>query len=133
MAEMIRDGKQVYELMLLGKELLGLRQVLPGVAADMHEIQVEGTFPDGTKLLTVHNPICNLDGDMSLALYGSFLPEPDMAAFGEISDSEPVAGAVLVADDAADGGITLNPGRALEQVEVTNTGGYGVQSAACWV
>ena len=38
---MIRDGKQVYELMLLGKELLGHRQVMAGVASEMHEIQVE--------------------------------------------------------------------------------------------
>ena len=61
MLEMIRDGRPVHELMLVGKEVLGVRQVLPGVAAALAEFQVEGTFPDGTKLLTVHNPICQLD------------------------------------------------------------------------
>ena len=57
MLEMIRDGKPVHELMLTGKELLGVRQVMPGVASALHELQVEGTFPDGTKLVTVHDPI----------------------------------------------------------------------------
>ena len=57
--------------MTKGQQLLGRRQVLPGVASMLHEVQVEGTFPDGTKLLTVHSPISALDGDLSLALHGS--------------------------------------------------------------
>ncbi len=49
---------------------------MKGVAELIDEVQVEGTFPDGTKLVTVHNPITLMDGDMDLALYGSFLPIP---------------------------------------------------------
>lgn len=52
-----RDGKTVAELMSEGKELLSAEQVMPGVAELVHEVQVEATFPDGTKLVTVHNPI----------------------------------------------------------------------------
>lgn len=55
--ELIRDGFSVAQLMDVGRKMLGLRQVMPGVSALLHEVQVEGTFPDGTKLVTVHNPI----------------------------------------------------------------------------
>ena len=52
-----RDGKTVAELMSEGKEILSRDQVMDGVAELVHEVQVEATFPDGTKLVTVHNPI----------------------------------------------------------------------------
>src|SRR5205809_4845323 len=65
--EFIRDGKSVSELMQLGRELLGRRQVLSGVAEMITEVQVEGTFPDGTKLVTVHHPISAEHGDLFLA------------------------------------------------------------------
>lgn len=52
-----RDGKTVAELMSYGKTLLTEDQVMDGVAELIHEVQVEATFPDGTKLVTVHNPI----------------------------------------------------------------------------
>src|SRR6476661_1980074 len=81
--EFIRDGRSVAELMDLGRRLLGRRQVMAGVPEMVHEVQVEGTFPDGTKLVTLHHPIAAADGDLSLALYGSFLPAPDVSAFGE--------------------------------------------------
>ena len=55
--EMARDGKEVVELMQLGTKLLGKDDVMDGVADMVHEVQVEATFPDGTKLVTVHNPI----------------------------------------------------------------------------
>ena len=55
--EGIRDGKSVAELMTYGTTLLSRRDVMPGVPEMIHEFQVEGTFPDGTKLVTVHNPI----------------------------------------------------------------------------
>src|SRR3954469_21027490 len=71
--EFIRDGKSVAELMDLGRRLLGRNQVMDGIAELIHEVQVEGTFPDGTKLVTVHHPIAAEDGDLELALYGSFL------------------------------------------------------------
>jgi len=56
--ELIRDGRHsVPELMQLGGTLLGRREVLPGVPEMVGEVHIEGTFPDGTKLVTVHEPI----------------------------------------------------------------------------
>ena len=55
--EMARDGKTVTELMQLGTKLLTKDDVMDGVADLVGEVQVEATFPDGTKLVTVHNPI----------------------------------------------------------------------------
>ena len=52
-----RDGTSVAELMEKGAEVLTRDQVMPGIAEMLHDIQVEATFPDGTKLVTVHNPI----------------------------------------------------------------------------
>jgi urease subunit gamma len=52
-----RDGKSVAELMSYGATLLGRDDVMEGVAEMIHEVQIEATFPDGTKLVTVHNPI----------------------------------------------------------------------------
>ena len=55
--EGIRDGRSVSELMTLGTQILGRSDVMEGVPEMIREIQVEGTFPDGTKLVTVHDPI----------------------------------------------------------------------------
>ena len=52
-----REGKTVAELMDYGRTLLGADEVMEGVAEMIHDVQVEATFPDGTKLVTVHNPI----------------------------------------------------------------------------
>ena len=52
-----RDGKTVAELMSFGKTILKNEEVMEGVADMIHEAQVEATFPDGTKLVTVHEPI----------------------------------------------------------------------------
>lgn len=52
-----RDGRSVAELMAAGGEVVSRAQVMEGVAEMIHDIQVEATFPDGTKLVTVHNPI----------------------------------------------------------------------------
>lgn len=52
-----RDGRTVAELMDFGRTLLGAEDVMEGVAEMVDEVQVEATFPDGTKLVTVHNPI----------------------------------------------------------------------------
>jgi urease subunit gamma len=52
-----RDGKSVAELMSYGTSVLKLADVMEGVAEMIHEVQVEATFPDGTKLVTVHHPI----------------------------------------------------------------------------
>src|SRR5215469_8220517 len=79
--ECVREGKSVSELMNLGRQFLGRNQVMPGVPAMIAEVQVEGTFPDGTKLVTVHHPIAAENGNLTLALHGSFLPVPDVALF----------------------------------------------------
>jgi urease subunit gamma len=52
-----RDGKSVAELMQKGAHVLTRAQVMDGIPEMIHDIQVEATFPDGTKLVTVHNPI----------------------------------------------------------------------------
>lgn len=52
-----RDGRSVSDLMAAGAEVLGRDQVMEGIAEMIHDVQVEATFPDGTKLVTVHNPI----------------------------------------------------------------------------
>ena len=55
--EMIRDGRSVAEIMTAGASILSIDAVMEGVADMIPEIQIEGTFPDGTKLVTVHHPI----------------------------------------------------------------------------
>jgi len=52
-----RDGKSVAELMSFGSTILNKNEVMEGISEMIHEVQVEATFPDGTKLVTVHNPI----------------------------------------------------------------------------
>jgi urease subunit gamma len=55
--EWARDGKSVAEIMTLGANVLRAGDVMDGIAGMIHEVQVEATFPDGTKLVTVHDPI----------------------------------------------------------------------------
>ncbi|MEM7401387.1 MAG: urease subunit gamma [Pseudomonadota bacterium] len=55
--EAAREGKTVAECMEYGRTLLTTEDVMEGIAEMVHEVQVEATFPDGTKLVTVHNPI----------------------------------------------------------------------------
>jgi urease subunit gamma len=55
--EWARDGRTVAEIMSLGGKVLARNDVMPGVPEMIHEVQVEATFPDGTKLVTVHDPI----------------------------------------------------------------------------
>ncbi|CAM9464790.1 unnamed protein product [Chrysoparadoxa australica] len=124
--EFIRDGKSVAELMDTGRQMLGLRQVKPGVARLLDEVQVEGTFPDGTKLVTVHNPICLEHGNLMLALQGTFLPVPDLSVFPESendSDGDLVMGAILTPP----GHITINEGRTVTSLLVINTGDRPIQ------
>jgi urease subunit gamma/beta len=122
--EFIRDGRRVSELMNLGRKFLGRNQVMPGIPAMITEIQVEGTFPDGTKLVTVHHPIASEDGDLALALYGSFLPVPALSQFksGAVeNDFEPGESVV------SDGELELNAGRATVSIPVTNMGDRPIQ------
>ncbi|MEO8483197.1 MAG: urease subunit gamma [Acidobacteriota bacterium] len=124
--EFIRDGRSVAELMDLGRQLLGRADVMDGVADMIDEVQVEGTFPDGTKLVTVHHPIVAERGDRALALYGSFLDglAKDGAFVGK--PASPVDGAPG-ASVAADGTIELNAGRSHMALAVTNTGDRPIQ------
>jgi urease subunit gamma/beta len=122
--EFIRDGRSVAELMDLGRQLLGREDVLDGVPEMIDEVQVEGTFPDGTKLVTVHHPVVSQRGDRALALYGSFLPVETSRAIGQPAvalDGTP--GGVL----PLDGEIVLNDGRTIVQVEVANRGDRPIQ------
>ncbi len=121
--EFIRDGRSVAELMDLGRRLLGRRQVMPGVPEMVAEVQVEGTFPDGTKLVTVHHPIVAEDGDMTLAFYGSFLPLPDLATF----TASPGSGLIPGEYETIKGTLELNQGRPPTQLTVTNLGDRPIQ------
>jgi urease subunit gamma/beta len=97
-----REGKSVADLMSFGSTILNTGDVMPGVAAMLPILQVEGVFPDGTKLVTVHEPI-----------------RP--AAGAPVDTLEP--GAII----AADGEIELAAGRPRASVTVTNTGDRPVQ------
>jgi urease subunit gamma/beta len=120
--EFIRDGRGVAELMDLGRRFLGHNQVMSGVPSMIHDVQVEGTFPDGTKLVTVHHPVAAEDGDLVLALHGSFLPVPALSLFKKDAPAvEPGACEVL------DGELELNAGRATATIAVTNLGDRPVQ------
>jgi urease subunit gamma/beta len=120
--ELIRDGRGVAELMDVGRRILGRAQVMDGVPEMLHEVQVEGTFDDGTKLVTVHHPIALDQGDLALALHGSFLPVPDAARF-TVPAREVVPGEMVVAP----GEIEINLGRARRTLDVTNRGDRPIQ------
>lgn len=92
-----RDGRSVAELMAYGKQILNEDDVMPGVAEMIAEIQVEATFPDGTKLVTVHQPIP--------------------------ASGEHAPGAVLISDEP----IEAYAGRETVEVKVQNTGDRPIQ------
>ncbi|MFP6701859.1 MAG: urease subunit gamma [Planctomycetaceae bacterium] len=124
--EFIRDGRSVAELMDLGRQFLGRRQVMDGVADMIVEVQVEGTFPDGTKLVTVHSPVADIDGNLELALYASGLPVPDLALFGDRPEPDSPAdlpGACITSDET----LVLNADRNTVSVAVTNLGDRPIQ------
>jgi urease gamma subunit len=147
--ERIRDGNfTVAQLMQLGKEMLGRRHVMPSVPSLLHEIQVEGTFPDGRVLdilsypgpiligisefyrvflVTVHDPICTDSGSLSEALYGSFLPHPSEDSFPleepALYSSNNAPGAVVVRREP----IRINQGRLRTRLRVTNNGDRPIQ------
>jgi urease subunit gamma/beta len=92
-----RDGRTVAELMSEGTRLLGAEDVMDGIAELITEVQVEATFPDGTKLVTVHQPI----------------PVRTPTGIGAVQP--------------ASGDIEINAGRAARQVAVANTGDRPIQ------
>lgn len=98
-----RDGDSVAELMSKGRKLLSTDQVMDGVPELIHDVQVEATFPDGTKLVTVHEPIQPVDNNSAAAIV-----QP-----GEVQ--------------VADGEITLNDARELLSVTVANEGDRPIQ------
>ena len=93
-----RDGRSVADLMQAGAHVLAPGQVMDGVAQMIHDIQVEATFPDGTKLVTVHQPIRGSAGGLH-------------------------PGEVL----ASEGDIVMNAGRETVALEVANTGDRPIQ------
>jgi urease subunit gamma/beta len=93
-----RDGKSVATLMEEGAHVLHADQVMEGVAEMIHDVQVEATFPDGTKLVTVHHPIRGAEGALKP---GEVMPQ--------------------------DGEITLNEGREAVTLTVANTGDRPIQ------
>ena len=95
--EMARDGHTVTELMSEGRKILTADDVMDGVPEMIHEIQLEATFPDGTKLVTVHEPI--------------------------IPNGKVIPGEVIVED----GNITINEGKTAVEMNVTNTADRPVQ------
>jgi urease subunit gamma/beta len=120
--ELIRDGRGVAELMSVGRDMLGHRQVMEGVAGLIHEVQVEGTFPDGTKLVTVHDPIVRADGDLELALYGSFLPVPALDRFADDAPAA-VPGELFTSGPP----IEINAGRRSIEIDVVHLGDRPIQ------
>ncbi|KFY53352.1 hypothetical protein V496_07683 [Pseudogymnoascus sp. VKM F-4515 (FW-2607)] len=126
--ELIRDGNHnVADLMSIGTTMLGRRHVLPAVVSTLKQIQVEGTFPQGTYLVTVQNPISSDDGDLNKALFGSFLPIPDADLFKVPDDEECTAEKMPGAVIAVKGKIAINKGRKRIQLKVTNYGDRPIQ------
>lgn len=93
-----RDGRSVADLMQAGAQILTADQVMPGVAEMIHDVQVEATFPDGTKLVTVHEPIRGASQSV-------------------------IPGEILMADDE----IVMNEGRPVLTLLVANTGDRPIQ------
>ncbi len=120
--EFIRDGNSVAELMEKGKCILGISEVMPGVSEMIHEVQIEGTFKDGTKLLTIHQPICSEYGEEKFALHGSGLLRITKPA-KNLAEEKLIPGA----SNAASGTIELNIGRETKIISVLNTGDRPVQ------
>ena len=98
-----REGRSVADLIAWGSTLLTTDDVMPGVAHLMPMIQVEGTFPDGTKLVTIHDPI---------------RPGKRKAVKDEVVPGEIIA---------SDGDIELNAGRRKAKLKVINTGDRPIQ------
>lgn len=92
-------------------------------------IQLEGTFPTGTHLVTVDLPIGSDTGNIEMALYGSFFPLPAADAFPALEETEyetmKMPGAIIPSSTL--GNVVLNPGRKRVRVKVTNRGDRAVQ------
>jgi urease subunit gamma/beta len=120
--EFIREGATVAGLMEKGKHILGYDDVMEGVPELLDTVQVEGTFPDGTKLVSIHQPICETGITNGLALYGSGLTRQATKITID-NGSEPRPGETLIGS----GDIELNASRKTLTLEVENTGTRPVQ------
>src|SRR5215217_106350 len=78
--EAARDGKSVAEIMVFGTSILSRADVMDGVGEMIHDVQVEATFPDGTKLVTVHDPIQGAHGALTP---GKVMPQPGDVTLNE--------------------------------------------------
>jgi hypothetical protein len=112
----------------IGKTMLGRRHVLPSVVSTLTELMVEGTFLNGTYLVTIHHPIGSDDGDLEKALYGSFLPIPSKDAFPlpdpSEYETEKAPGAVI---PVKEGKIVINEGRKRIKLKITSKGDRPIQ------
>ncbi|CAI9629424.1 urease [Alternaria burnsii] len=129
--ELIRDGNHtVADLMSIGTTMLGRRHVQPSVVNSLSELMVEGTFPTGTYLVTVHHPVSTDDGDLEKALYGSFLPVPSNDMFplpaSDVYDDTKQPGAIVAVKGEA-GVIKLNEGRKRIKLKVKSMGDRPIQ------
>lgn len=127
--QLIRDGNHsVADLMSIGKTMLGRRHVLPSVVSSLAELMVEGTFPSGTYLVTVHHPISSDDGNLEKALYGSFLPVPKTDLFPlpdpTEHESQKMPGAVV---SVKTGRITVHADRKRMSLKVVSKGDRPIQ------
>lgn len=113
--------------MSLGSTILGRRHVLPSVPSTLTEIMVEGTFPTGTYLVTVHHPISTDDGDLARALYGSFIPAPEQSLFPLADEAEYESTKMPGAVVCVKGKVVLNEGRKRVRVKVTSKGDRPIQ------
>ena len=114
--------------MSFGKTMLGRRHVLPSVVHSLAELMVEGTFPSGTYLVTVHHPVSSDDGDLEKALYGSFLPIPATDLFPlpdpQDYDAEKMPGVVI---SVKEGRIAVKEGRKRMTLKIVSKGDRPIQ------
>ncbi|MBD1433554.1 urease subunit gamma [Sphingobacterium sp. DN00404] len=120
--EFIREGESVLTLMEKGREILGHDDVMEGVAALLDTVQVEGTFPDGTKLVTVHQPINRSAIENGYALYGSGLTRTGTEKFINNGTIASPGESFVKA-----GEIELNAERPTIEITVYNAGNRSVQ------
>jgi len=120
--EFIREGDSVKNLMEKGRQILSIEDVMDGVPHLIDTVQVEGTFPDGTKLVTVHQPISENPIANDLALYGSGLNKTESKMTIDNSYGFIPGETIIEAGD-----ITLNAGRPTLTIEVENTGDRSIQ------
>ena len=114
--------------MSIGKTMLGRRHVIPSVLSSLTELMVEGTFPTGTYLVTVHHPVSTDDGDLEKALYGSFLPIPSKDVFplpdSAEYDAMKIPGTVIPVKESR---VVLHEGRRRIKLKVTSKGDRPIQ------